>query len=59
MLNKLERVKILHLHEHYRLNEQLHLRDGNIETANEYKIRLETIKLILDSFEMKPYEINT
>lgn len=56
MLNKLEKAKILHQHDHYRLNEKIALENGNVELAKEYKIRLETMKRVLDALELKAWE---
>ena len=58
MLTKLEKAKLLHKHEHYKINEKIALKNGLIEIAREYKIKLETTKDILDIFEIKPYEDN-
>ena len=55
MLNKLEKAKILHLYEHYRLNVKIELEKGNIELAEEYKIRLSTMKKVLYNLELEPW----
>lgn len=56
MLNKLEKAKILHQHEHYKINAKVALKNGNTELAKEYDIRLETIKRVLDALEIEPYK---
>jgi len=56
MLNKLEKAKILHLHEHYRINAKIALENGDIELVKEYEIRLETMKHVLDNLELKAWD---
>jgi hypothetical protein len=56
MLNKLEKVKILHLYAHYKINVRMALEKGNNELAKEYKIRLDTMKCVLDNLELEPWE---
>lgn len=52
MLTKLEKAKLLHQHEHYRLNCKFELEKGNVELAKEYEIKLEAMKRVLDIFEL-------
>ncbi len=56
MLNKLEKVKVLHQHEHYRINEKIALENGSTELAKEYTIRLNTMKHVLDSLGLQAWE---
>ncbi|MBU3186610.1 hypothetical protein [Clostridium estertheticum] len=52
MLNKLEKSKILHLNESYRINKKIALEKGNIKLVEEYGIKLETMEHILRYFEL-------
>jgi hypothetical protein len=56
MLNKLEKAKILHQYDHYRLNAKAALKEDNTELAREYGIRLETMKSVLSNLELTAWE---
>jgi len=58
VLNKLEKAKVLHLYEHYRLNAKNALENGNVELAREYEIRLDTMNIILSQLGLKAWNSN-